>query len=108
LIPADIAANRLRAHPVVVLSGCDTAIGHVYRGEGSLSLARPFLAAGAAAVIATEWPLGDIDAPVMVAAIHNALRGDSPAAALAHAQRDAIRAGMTIDRWATFVAFGGF
>lgn len=42
---------------LVVLSACGTAIERSYRGEGSISLARPFLAAGVPLVVASLWPV---------------------------------------------------
>lgn len=109
LLPAQIASTQLVAHPVVVLSGCDTGNGRVYRGEGQLSLVRPFLVAGASAVIATRWLLRDSAAPTMVTTIHLGLRSRLGAsAALANAQRGAIRQGVPLAEWAAFTSFGGF
>jgi len=44
---------------LVVLSACETGIGRVVPGEGMLSLARSFLAAGSARVISTLWRVSD-------------------------------------------------
>ncbi len=44
---------------LVVLSACQSGIGQLSRSEGSLSLARGFLSAGARAVIASLWPVDD-------------------------------------------------
>lgn len=54
----DLTAIKLSAD-LVVLSGCDSALGMDIDGEGSMSLAYGFLAAGAKAVIATEWQVAD-------------------------------------------------
>ena len=45
---------RLAAR-LVVLSACDTHVGHEVEGEGVLTLARGFLAAGARRVVASLW-----------------------------------------------------
>ena len=46
--------NRL-----VVVSGCETAMGAEAGGEGRLSVARAFLGQGAKHVVATLWPVDD-------------------------------------------------
>jgi len=58
LWPNEIAHLQLDAQ-LVVLSACDTARGKRLRSEGVLSLTRPFLQAGAAQVIATQWKVND-------------------------------------------------
>jgi len=45
--------------PLVVLSGCSTAAGNLYHGEGIMSLARGFLIAGASSVVNTLWDVND-------------------------------------------------
>lgn len=55
---AEIGADRQSAR-LVVLSACETTIGPLLRGEGLLGLARGFIASGAGAVVATNWPIGD-------------------------------------------------
>ena len=49
---------------LVVLSACQTAAGRLV-SEGSLSLSRAFLQAGAGATIATLWPVGEPTAGLM-------------------------------------------
>jgi CHAT domain-containing protein/tetratricopeptide (TPR) repeat protein len=49
----DLAAD------LVVLSGCETALGREVRGEGLLGLTRGFLYAGAARVVASLWSIDD-------------------------------------------------
>jgi CHAT domain-containing protein len=46
---------------LVVLSACQTAVGQYYRGEGIVSLVRPFLTVGVPAVVASLWSI-DSDA----------------------------------------------
>jgi CHAT domain-containing protein len=48
----DITLPRTR---LVVLSACQTALGQYYRGEGVVSLVRPFLAVGVPTVVASLW-----------------------------------------------------
>lgn len=44
---------------LVVISGCDTAMGLEQGGEGMLSLARGFMAQGASHVVSTLWAVSD-------------------------------------------------
>jgi CHAT domain-containing protein/tetratricopeptide (TPR) repeat protein len=73
---------------LVVLSGCDTALGREVRGEGLLGLARGFLHAGARQVLATLWRVEDRAAAELMTRFYRALleHGLPPAAALRQAQ----------------------
>ncbi len=44
---------------LVVISGCETAVGNQLSGEGNISLSRAFLSKGAKRVMATLWPVSD-------------------------------------------------
>ncbi|MBU2098795.1 MAG: CHAT domain-containing protein [Gammaproteobacteria bacterium] len=44
---------------LVVISGCDTAMGRPLAGEGMIGLTRGFIAQGARHVISTLWPVSD-------------------------------------------------
>jgi CHAT domain-containing protein len=48
----DIRLPRTR---LVVLSACQSGLGQYYRGEGIVSLVRPFLAVGVPTVVASLW-----------------------------------------------------
>ena len=54
----EIYKLRLNAD-MVVLSACQTGKGLLEKGEGVMSLTRPFLIAGARSVIAALWPIND-------------------------------------------------
>jgi CHAT domain-containing protein len=85
----DIAALDFDAE-LVVLSGCETGAGRIRAGEGALSLARPFLIAGADQVVSTLWKVDDArTADFMASFYRHLLEGDATAAgALAAAQRE--------------------
>ena len=44
---------------LVVLSACQSGLGQYYRGEGLVSLIRPFLASGVPSVAASLWPVNE-------------------------------------------------
>src|SRR5262249_35433356 len=55
----ELAGRRFHRTQVLVLAACRTSGGRVRRGEGVLSLARPFLAAGVPTVVASLWDVDD-------------------------------------------------
>jgi CHAT domain-containing protein len=72
---------------LVVLGACSTADGDVYRTEGVMSLARPFLAAGVPSVVATLWDVDDEAAAFVLTAFHREFsRHGDAASALRAAQ----------------------
>lgn len=99
----ELSDLRLRSR-LVVLSGCETGAGTLLGGEGVLSLARSFLAAGADATVATTWPVGPAAAEIVAHLYAGIARGDDPATALRTAQlrlrRDPHRSPLD---WAPFV-----
>jgi len=107
LRPSEIAELSGLDRKLVVLSACDTASGDVLRGEGALSLVRPFLAAGAQAVIASLWPLDDKLATDFFDDFYRQLStGSSVAEALAETQRQWIAGGRPAVMWAGVVVQG--
>lgn len=77
---------RLRAR-LVVLSGCETALGGGFDGEGVVGFVRAFRGAGAHSVVASLWPTHDAATAELVQRFY-AARADAgdPAAALRAAQ----------------------
>jgi len=105
----DIYRLKLGAD-LVVLSGCETALGQEVRGEGLVGLARGFLYAGASQVVASLWPVDDRAAVAFMEHFYSALWRDRlpPAAALAKAQREMAAERRTRDPafWAGWVLLG--
>ena len=74
---------------LVVLSACQTAIEQQYGGEGAVSIARPFIAAGVPLVVATLWPVDSSSSERLMTAFHRHRRSKlTTAAALRQAQLD--------------------
>jgi CHAT domain-containing protein len=106
LEPAEISHLGLRGR-TVVLAACETSAGPVYRGEGVMSLARAFFAAGARAVVGTLDRTRDEEAGLFFSAFYDALRlGASVGDAVAVAKRERIRHGGPPAAWADVVVLG--
>lgn len=73
---------------LVVLSGCETALGKTLRGEGIVGLTRGFFHAGASQVLASLWPVRDRATAELMQRFYGAMLHDglAPAAALRQAQ----------------------
>ena len=104
--------NALPRTRLVVLAACRTAAGVVSRSEGTLSLARPFLAAGVPNVVASLWDVDDALSRRFFVAFHRALLADGePLSALRRVQTAFLRdADPTLAHpatWAAFLALGG-
>lgn len=95
---------------LVVLSGCETALGREVKGEGLVGLARGFLHAGAARVAASLWRVQDRATAELMGYFYAALLrdGERPPAALRQAQLSMLRDSRWSDpyHWAAFVLYG--
>ncbi|MGQ8365494.1 CHAT domain-containing protein [Glaciecola sp. 1036] len=89
LLAPEIKKLHLNAH-LVVLSGCDSAIGKTIAGEGMLGLSRAFMQAGARNVIGSLWKVqDDVTAKLMQLFYQYHIEQNMSAQlALVHAQRD--------------------
>ena len=106
LQPREIRRLRL-AGKAVVLSACRGAEGEVLAGEGTLSLASAFFAAGAEVVVASLWNLEDQAAQRFGRRFYRHLSEGRPAGqALAAAQRESIAAGEDPAHWAGLLLIG--
>jgi CHAT domain-containing protein/tetratricopeptide (TPR) repeat protein len=74
---------------LVVLSGCQTALGKQVRGEGLMGITRGFLYAGVPRVVASLWKVQDRTTAELMHLFYRAMWRDhlSPAAALRKAQQ---------------------
>ena len=96
---------------LVVLSGCQTALGKEIRGEGLIGLTRGFMYAGARGVLASLWSVHDAATSELMKRFYEGMLGSehlTPSAALARAQREmaASRRWQDPAYWAGFVLQG--
>lgn len=104
---SEIAALPLERVSLVVLSGCRTLGGPIVTGEGVQGLTAPFLEAGARAVVATWWKVGDRAATGFVNRFYRELRkGVTVADALRSAKLSSIKDGVSASVWAAFAVTG--
>jgi CHAT domain-containing protein len=73
---------------VLTVSGCDTALGTPFPGEGLFGLRRAFGLAGARNTVTAIWRVSDRDAEALMSRFYRALEADSssPSSALRSAQ----------------------
>lgn len=108
----EISGLRLNHLQLVVLATCVSARGRTSPSEGTQSLARAFLMAGAPAVLGSLWKVDDTDSAELISEFYRRLRvGENAASALRSAQLSALRKAdpprgpkMT---WAAFQLVGG-
>jgi CHAT domain-containing protein len=103
----DISLPRAR---LVVLSACETGLGQYYRGEGIVSLIRPFLAARVPTVVATLWSVDSRATAELMIQFHQERRANNIGAgdALQAAQIKMIRSAEYHHPyfWAPFISVG--
>ena len=107
----DILRQRFPQTRLVVLASCSTAAGKISRTEGIESLARPFLAVGVPAVIASLWDVDDkMTAKLFARFYENLQKGWDVAGALQATQIDFIEHGpgraANPRTWAAFEVIG--
>jgi tetratricopeptide (TPR) repeat protein len=93
--------------PLVTLSACSGTRSLVFAGDEPDGLAATCLAAGAATVIGSLWPVLDSVSAQRTEDLYTALQsGAGPASALAAAQRTAILRGESPDLWGGYLCLG--
>src|SRR5690606_24295433 len=83
-VPGFVTLTELFSHhfnnELVVISGCDTAMGMQLAGEGMMGVTRGFLAQGAHHVISTLWPVSDRASAQFMSLFYRNLREDGSVA----------------------------
>ncbi|MCI0453044.1 MAG: CHAT domain-containing protein [Candidatus Latescibacteria bacterium] len=103
---AQIASAQSDAR-LVVLSGCESALGRATQGEGVLGVAAAFFAAGARSLVASIWEVDDgVTADLMERFYNQLSDGKSVAPALRAAQLEVREDRPHPFYWAGFVLIG--
>ncbi|MBI3650404.1 MAG: CHAT domain-containing protein [Acidobacteria bacterium] len=100
--------NLKLAADLVVLSGCQTALGKEVRGEGLVGLTRGFMYAGTPRVIASLWKVDDKATADLMKQFYQFMLNDRmrPAAALRAAQIAMVKQNKAAYYWAAFALQG--
>ncbi|MBK8611390.1 MAG: CHAT domain-containing protein [Chitinophagaceae bacterium] len=77
---------------LVVLSACETGIGHINTSEGPMSLARGFYYAGAKNIITSYWNVDDRSTAALFKSFYSNLGGNSSSDAIYFSKKELIRA----------------
>jgi CHAT domain-containing protein len=62
---------------LAVLSACQTALGPIYQGEGTVGLQRAFLAKGAHSLLVSLWSVDDEATAVLMRSFYSHWLGDA-------------------------------
>ncbi len=93
---------------LVVMSACETSLGHYIRGEGMVGLPQAFMIAGSRSVMASLWPVDDEAACLLMEEFYGNIlkKGMPPGRALQEAQRSVSEEFPDPFYWAPFVVYG--
>jgi CHAT domain-containing protein/tetratricopeptide (TPR) repeat protein len=106
----ELYGMKLPRTRLVVLSACQSGLGQYYRGEGVVSLVRPFLAAGVPTVVASLWSVDSKATSDLMIEFHRQRKltaGLHAAEALRRAQIELARTYEHPFYWAPFIVVGG-
>lgn len=103
VVAADLLNIRLRTD-LLVLSGCETALGKNIAGEGLMGLQYVMLARGARAVVSSLWAVPDRETAQLMSRFYAASleRGLGPRGALGTAMRSMIAERSDPSMWSAF------
>jgi CHAT domain-containing protein len=92
---------------LVTLSACETGVSAVAPGDELIGLSRGFFSAGAPSLLLSLWTVDDEATATLMARFYKRLcAGDRPAAALRHAQLQAMKEHSHPYFWSPFVLVG--
>jgi len=94
---------------LVVLSACDTGVGHIENGDGVYGLRRALVLAGSESQVMSLWPVSDLATRALMVDFYQALRrGEGRSEALRNAQLNLLRDPKLSHPayWASFIQSG--
>lgn len=108
----EIYEMRLPATRLVILSACQTGTGRYYRGEGTFSVARAFMASGVPVVVASLWAVDSEATAELMINLHQIRKQQRlpTAEALRRAQLRILQGNERFRHpyyWAAFLVYGG-
>ena len=111
LFAHEISRLQFTRTQLVVLAACSTAVGSISRGEGVVSVARPFLLAGVPTVVASQWDVDDRATQQLFREFHwRLVQTQDPVGALRAAQLTLLKSENAFlaspASWGAFVALG--
>lgn len=109
---AELGSTKLLKTRLVVLSACETAFERYNRSEGSIGIARTFLALGAPLVVASQWKVDSETTRDLMIAFHRNRRQESMSSAEALRAAQLEIQGRAENQspfyWAAFSLYGGY
>jgi CHAT domain-containing protein len=109
---SELSAYKLPKAKLVVLSACETGFERYDKSEGSIGIARTFLALGAPLVVASQWKVDSEPTKDLMIAFHRNRKekGLASAESLRRAQLEVLSRDETKAPfyWAAFSLFGGY
>ncbi len=84
---AEVYGLNLHLTRIAALSGCDTGLGNVSRGDEIWGFTRSFLGAGVSTLLVSLWPVEDASTERLMAAFYREVRDHPANEALRTAQR---------------------
>jgi CHAT domain-containing protein len=91
---------------LVVLSACQTGLGHLTNGDELVGLSRAFIYAGTPSVVSSLWVVKDESTAYLMTEFHKNLRKYDKAEALRRAQLKTKKKYKSPYHWASFVLIG--
>jgi len=91
---------------LIVLSACQTGLGHLTNGDELVGLSRAFIYAGTPTVLSSLWTIQDESTAYLMTEFYKNLKKYSKAEALRRAQRSTKKKYPSPYHWASFVLIG--
>lgn len=115
LAPDSLEDGELDVHEIfnldlnaslVVLSGCETGLGHLTNGDELVGLSRAFIYAGTPFIISSLWMVEDESTAFLMGRFYHHLKNQDKAEALRQAQLETRQKYPGLRSWASFVLTG--